>query len=169
MARGRARSRARSRTTRANGSTTDRQATGVGLDSSMVPRVLLGAVDGVGIVGVGALELTRDVLMSAVSGAANVGAEALMAAVAGTRGVVSATSRTVADMAGAAQGTLLATIDNVRYPQRGSARLSTRRATAAASEEPMTSTPSSFRATAARQRTRGPRLVTRPARPSAAA
>jgi len=168
MARRRARRRARSRATTANGSTNDLRATGVGLDASVVPRVLLGAVDGVGIVAVGALELARDVLMSAVSGAANVGAEALMAAVAGTRGVVSATSRTVADVAGAAQGTLLATIDNVRHPRRGSARLSTRRAAAPTSEEPATSISSDARSPA-RTRTRGPRLVTRPARPSVAA
>src|SRR5262245_32556294 len=168
MARRRARRRARSRATTANKSTNDLRTTGVGLDANVVPRVLLGAVDGVGIVAVGALELARDVLMSAVSGAANVGAEALMAAVAGTRGVVSATSRTVADIAGAAQGTLLATIDDVRYPRRGSARRSTRRAAAATSDEPATSTSSDARSPA-RTRTRGPRLVTRPARPNVAA
>jgi hypothetical protein len=49
------------------------------VDVSVVPRALLGAVNGVEIVAVGALQFARDVLLSAVSGAANIGAEALAA------------------------------------------------------------------------------------------
>ena len=56
----------------------------------MIPRALLGAVDGVEIVGSGPLKLTRDVLLSTVSGAANIGAEALSATVGGAGGVISA-------------------------------------------------------------------------------
>jgi hypothetical protein len=69
----------------------------------MVPQMLLGAVDGVEVVAGGLLQLTRSVLLSAVSGAADIGAEALTATVSGARGVVSAASRMVGDMAGAAQ------------------------------------------------------------------
>jgi hypothetical protein len=146
-----------------------RQAVSEGLNASVVPRVLLGAVDGVGVVAVGALQIARDVLLSAVSGAANIGAEALTATVTGTRGVVSAASQTVADIAGAAQGTFLATIDNVRHSRRGPARLAPRRPVASMageSDEKVASVPSPARA---RRRAGRPRLVTRPARPSVAA
>jgi len=61
--------------------------------SSMVPQVLLGAVNGIETVTVGALQLARNVLVSAVSGAADIGAEAVTATFAGTRGVVAAASR----------------------------------------------------------------------------
>ena len=43
-------------------------------ESSMVPQVLLGAVNGIETVAVGALQLARNVLVSAVSGAADIGA-----------------------------------------------------------------------------------------------
>src|SRR5262249_31250694 len=164
MARGKAR-RPRSRLNTRNGRTINRQAPSMGLDAGVVPRVLLGAVDGVGIVAVGALQLARDVLVSAVSGAANIGGQALMATVAGTRGVVSATSQAVADIAEAAQGTLGATIDNVRYSRRGAARLSPRHATASTNDEGISSVTSPGQPPA-RQRTRGPRLMTRRAHPT---
>src|SRR5262245_37321261 len=126
MARRRTGRRARAERRPGRGSTTNGQAMSGGLNASVVPGALLGAVDGIGIVAIGALQLARDVLLSAVSGAANIGAEALTATVAGTRGVLSATSQTVADIAGTAQGTLLATIDNVRHSRRGQARLAPR-------------------------------------------
>jgi hypothetical protein len=56
MARGKAR-RTRSRLNTTNGRTVKRQARSRGLEVSVAPRVLLGAVDGVGIVAVGALQL----------------------------------------------------------------------------------------------------------------
>src|SRR5215470_5270186 len=167
MARGKAR-RSRSRLNTTNRETINRQARTMGLDGSVVPRVLLGAVDGVGIVAIGALQLARDVLVSAVSGAANIGTEALMATVVGTRGAVSAASQTVADISGAAQSTLLATIDNVRHSRRGTARLSPRRATASTNDGGDSSVTSPGQRPASR-RTRGPRLVTRPERSTGAA
>src|SRR5262245_2141337 len=124
MARRRARSRARSERLGANGGgAAMRRPSSGGVDGNVVPRVLMGAVDGGELVAIGALQLARDVLQSAVSGAANIGAEALTAAVAGTRGVVSATSRMVGDIAGTAQDTLMATIDNARRPRRGPASM----------------------------------------------
>jgi hypothetical protein len=85
----------------------------------MVPRVLLGAVTGVEVVAEGALNLTRDVLVSAVCGAASIGAEALTATVAGARGVVSAASRMVGDIAATAQGTFREALENARRARQG--------------------------------------------------
>jgi len=92
-----------------------------GAGPGMVPRVLLGAVSGVEVVAEGALKLTRDVLVSAVSGAASIGAEALTATVAGARGVVSAASRMVGDIAASAQGTFRETLENARRVRQGAA------------------------------------------------
>jgi hypothetical protein len=95
--------------------------------ASVVPRVILGAVSGVEIVAVGALQFTRDVLLSAVSGAANIGAEALNATVTGARGVVAAASRMVGDIAGTAQGTFQEAVYNARHARPGAARVALRR------------------------------------------
>ena len=79
----------------------------------MVPQVLLGAVNGIETVAMGALQLARNVLVSAVSGAADIGAEAVTATFAGTRGVVAAAPRMVGDIATTAQRR------RTRYIQRG--------------------------------------------------
>lgn len=71
---------------------------------SVVPHVLLDALNGVEFVAVGAAQLTWDLLRSAVSGVASIGAGALSAAVAGARGAVSAASRMVGDIVGAGEG-----------------------------------------------------------------
>jgi hypothetical protein len=89
-------------------------------ESSMVPQVLLGAVNGIETVAVGALQLARNVLVSAVSGAADIGAEAVTATFAGTRGVVAAASRMVGDIATTAQSTLQETVSSAKQ-SRGSA------------------------------------------------
>lgn len=170
MAKRRTRVRARSRR-RDGSSRTDRGSVLGGLDASVVPRVLLGAVDGVGIVAVGALQLTRDVLLSAVSGAANIGAEAVTATVAGARGVVSAASQTAGDIAGTAQSAFLATLENARRSRRGPARLAPRRPAAPmAGDHGETVRPMPGpEAPRSRGRARRPRPATRPARPSVAA
>src|SRR5215510_13110568 len=98
MARRRARARAAKQRTSGLATTGRNGPIGAGLDASVVPRVLVGAVNGVEIVAVGALQLARDVLLSAVSGAADVGAEALSATTAGARGMVSATSRMIGEI-----------------------------------------------------------------------
>jgi hypothetical protein len=132
----------------------------------MVPRVLLGAVDGVEIVAVGALQLTRDVLLSAVSGAASIGAEALGATVNGARGVVSAASRMVGDIAGTAQGTFQEALYNARHSRPGGARIAPRPAAPRAGEPEETT----GQVTApARGRARRQRAATRNARARAAA
>ena len=133
---------------------------GGSVDASVVPRVLLGAVNGVEIVAVGALQFTRDVLLSAVSGAANIGAEALGATVAGARGVVSAASRMVGDIAGTAQGTFQEALNNARHSRPGAARVALRRRAA-----PMASGPSE---TAPVTATEAPRSRRRARRPRAA-
>jgi hypothetical protein len=129
MARRKARVRARSGRPGANGVGMRNRAgvRGGRADASMIPRVLTGAVEGIEIVAVGTLQLARDVVVSAVSGAANIGAEALTATTAGVRGVLSASAQLVGDVATTAQSTLLATIDNARRSGRASARLGSMR------------------------------------------
>ena len=158
MARRKARGRPRAARTAANKSRKT-------LNVTAVPRALVGAVDGVGMVAVGALQLARDVLLSGVSGVANIGAEALTATVAGTRSVVSAASQTVADVAVAARNGLLMTIDNARQPRRMAARPTPSRRGNSTSDANAEST------AGARPRRRGrrPRSVTRPSRPNMAA
>ena len=97
-----------------------------GAVATVVPRVLVGALDGVEIVAVGALQLTRDVLLTTVTGAANVGAEALRATTAGARGVLSAASRMVGDIAGTAQGAIRDTLYNAQHSRAGAARAALR-------------------------------------------
>jgi hypothetical protein len=83
--------------------------------AGMVPQVLLGAVDGVELVAGGLLRLARSVLVTAVSGAADVGAEALDATASGARRVVSATSRMVGDVAGTARSSVTETVALARH------------------------------------------------------
>src|SRR5262245_17715133 len=82
---------------------------------NVVPRVLHDALNGVEIVAVGALRFARDVLQSAVSGAANIGAEALTATIGGARGIVSEASRMVGDIAGTAQSAFRDAVSNARH------------------------------------------------------
>ena len=169
MAKRRARVRTRSQRNDANAG---RKSTVLDtVDPTIVPRVLLGAVNGVEIVAVGALQLARDVLMSAVSGAANVGAEAVSATLAGARGVVSAASQMVGDVAGTARGTLLATIDNASRSSPALARGDLRRGAAVMADAPGVKAMAApaREPSRARRRKRRLRLATRPARPSVAA
>lgn len=166
MARRRARTRARLggpgdggiRTTSRDGMV------GGSAEASVVPRVLLGAVNGVEIVAVGALQLTRAVLLSAVSGAANIGTEALTATVAGARGVVSAASRMVGDIAGTAQGTFQEALENARHSRLRAGRGAPRRPAArmAGSRETMPTVPSTEEPRSRPRGRRGP--AGRPAR-----
>jgi hypothetical protein len=170
MARRRARIRARAAERSAKGGRTTPRARIEGGDGSVVPRVLLGAVDGVETVAVGALQLARDVALSTVSGAANIGAQALTATLAGARGVVSATVDMVGEIAGAAQGTFQATLENARHSRRGPARLAPARSGVHTTDEREAKGASmSSKAARSRRRVRRLRPATRPARPSVAA
>ena len=173
MARRAARGRGRLRRRAANqGRGGNRKAASDGLTAGVVPRVLVGAVDGVGVVAVGALELARNVLVSAVSGAASIGVEAVTATMEGTRGVVSAASQTVSDIARVAQTTVLATVDNVRHARRGGARVGGRRPLASMTAEPRETAGlarSSDVRPVGRRSTKRLRAVSRPAHPSVAA
>jgi hypothetical protein len=93
-----------------------------GVDASVIPRALLGAVNGVEIVAVSALRIARDVLLSSVSGAASIGAETLTATTAGARGVVSATVRMIGDIAGTAAGTFQEAMNDARRSRPAEAR-----------------------------------------------
>ena len=137
----------------------------------VVPQVLLGAVDGVGVVAGGLLQLGRNVLLTAVSGAADIGAEALDATVSGARGVVSATSRMVGDMAGAARTTFAETVSLARQARgRRPVRPGIRKPLAAMGARPAVSEPEAprLRPEPSRRPTRRARAG-RPSRGSAAA
>jgi hypothetical protein len=167
MAMDRTRTRARSNRRGINGRRTRRTTMrGWGVDTSVVPRALVGAVNGVEIVAVGALRITRDVLVRTVAGAADIGAEALAATTAGVRGVVSAATRMLGDIAGAARGGLRETLSSVSDARRGG------------QVGALTPSPADNRSAAAsrstltrrsRRRTRGSRAAARPGRPSLAA
>src|SRR5262245_35631298 len=100
---------------------------GGGAEATVVPRVLLGAVNGVEAVASGVLKFSRDVLVSAVSGAADIGAEALTATVGGARGVISAASKMVGEIAGTAQGTFMEAYNDARHARAGMAWTALRR------------------------------------------
>src|SRR5262252_7692739 len=105
----------RSRSRTGSVSEVSRPWTGEALEASIVPQLLIGAVNGVETVAEGLIQLTRNVLVSAVSGAADIGAEALGATVSGARGVVAAASRMVGNIAGVAQTSVQDTINHARH------------------------------------------------------
>src|SRR5262245_8466503 len=171
MARRRARGRASRQRTSGLATTGRSGLTGAGLDATVVPRMLVGAVNGVEIVTVGALQFARDVLLSAVSGAADVGAEALSATTAGARGVVSSTSRMIGEIAGTAESTFREAVQHARHSRPGTARVVLRRPAArmAGREDERSAAVSTAAATRSRRRSKRPPRVARPARPAVAA
>lgn len=147
-----------------------------GVNAAVLPQVLLGAVDGVGVVAGGLLQLTRNVLLTAVSGAADIGAEALNGTVSAARGVVSATFRMVGDMAGTARSTVAETVSLATQSRnRGPARVAVPRPPAVMGSRLSESLAESLGpsasplAPAAARRARRGRAAARPARSSAAA
>lgn len=135
-------------------------------EASMVPQVLLGAVNGIETVAVGALQLARNVLASAVSGAADIGAEAVTATFAGTRGVVAAASRMVGDIATTAQSTLQEPVSSAKQSQgRVLGRVAARRPLArmvSAAGEPSAGSDSLVDRAATRRRATWPRAARQP-------
>jgi hypothetical protein len=125
MARRRARVGARSARRGANGVRTINRArvSDGGVDANMIPRVLVGVVEGLEIVVVGTLQFARNVLLSAVTGTANIVTEALKATTGGARGVVSEAVQMVGNVAATAQGTVQATFDEARRSWRAPVRL----------------------------------------------
>jgi hypothetical protein len=136
------------------------------LNTSVVPRVIVGAVNGLEIVAVGALRIARDVLVRTISGAADIGAEALTAATAGVRGVVSAASRTIGDIAGATRGNVRETLSNVTHA-RAAARPTLGKASTESAEASAASSADATRRP--RGRARGSRAASRSTRGSVAA
>ena len=172
MAKRKMRGRTRGRRNGANGNRATRGPRMTGRpDGNVVGRVLLGAVDGVEVIAVGALQLTRDVTVTTVSGVASIGAEAVSAAMQGARGIVSVTSQMIGDVAGAAQGTFRTTLENARRSGRGLARSASRGAGLAGRDTFGSAAPSASdrAASRARRRTSRLRLAPLPARPSEAA
>ena len=114
--------RPRARTRRRGERRTRRVSTNGGnLDTSLVPRVVVGAFNGVEVAAVGALRITRDVLVRTVVGVADIGAEALTATTAGVRGVLSAATRMIGDIAGTAREDLRETLSHATHVRRGTA------------------------------------------------
>ena len=168
MARRRARARVGGRRAGGRATTSSDGLIGAGVDPGVVPRMLVGAVNGIEIVAVGALQLARDVLMSAVSGAADVGAEALAATTTGARGVVSATSRMIGEIAGTAESTLRDAVNNAKHARRGAAPATLRRPPARMTSREDEPRAASATAAARRRSTRAARTA-RPVRAVAAA
>jgi hypothetical protein len=137
-----------------------------GFNTSVVPRVIVGAVNGLEIVAVGALRIARDVLVRTISGVADIGAEALTAATAGVRGVVSAASRTIGDIAGTTQGNVRNTLSNVTHA-RAAARPTLGEPSTESSEA--NAAPSAGATRRQRGRARGARAGSRSTRGSVAA
>jgi len=140
-------------------------------EAGMMPRILLGAVNGVEIAAAGALQLTRDLLVTTVSGIADIGAEALNATAGGVRGIVSAASRMVGDIAGTAQGTFWAAFDNARHARLRAAHMALRRPPSPAIIG-FAQVPAPERRAAVSHSRRGvkrPRAAARPSRATAAA
>lgn len=155
-----------------NGSDTPRPLDGTA-GAGMVPQVLLGAVNGIETVAVGALQLARNVLVSAVSGAADIGAEAVTATFAGTRGVVAAASRMVGDIATTAQSTVQETVSTARLSNgSGPGRVAARRPLAPMAsrqgEAAVASASSLLDRTATRRRAAQPRAARQPRTSTAA-
>jgi len=87
---------------------------GDGLDVSVVPRVLVEAVNGAEVLAIGVLQLTRNVLTSVVSGTADLGTVVISRAAGAARGVVGATSQIVGDAAGVATNTVRTTMSTAK-------------------------------------------------------
>src|SRR5215471_13898399 len=95
--------------------------------SAMVPGILLGAVNGAEIVAANLLRFSLNVLVSTVAGAADVGAAAISATAAGVRGMVSAASRMVGDIATTAQTSFQEAAATARQSSVRAARSGSRR------------------------------------------
>jgi hypothetical protein len=102
----------------------------------MVPEMLLGAVSGAEIVAGGLLRFSRAILLSTVSGAADIGVEAISAGATGARGMVSAASRMVSDIATAAQSSFQEAVATARQSGARDARGRSRRALATMAGRP---------------------------------
>ena len=168
-----AKRRSRARSARQNGGparAADVGRPGSGNPATVASRVLGDTLNGVEVVAVGVLRLARDVLVTAVSGAANIGAEALTATTAGTRGIASAASRMVGDIAGTAQSTFRDTLDNARHARPGDARKLLSRAAPTAVDDRERAVISDLpRLRRSRPRSRRPRATARTAGARAAA
>jgi len=102
-----------------------------GVNVSVVPRVLVGAVNELGTVAVSTLQFAGGVLRSAATGAATLGAEAFDVTMAAARDVVSATSQMMGGIAATAESTFRQALNGARQSRPGAARAARRRPPAA--------------------------------------
>jgi hypothetical protein len=111
-----AKRRTRRRQATQNGRRTDTQGwrAGTGLDASVVPKLLVGAVNGVEILAIGALQLARNALTTVVTGAAELGTRVIAGSAVAARGVVRTTSELVGEAAGVATNTVRTTVTTAK-------------------------------------------------------
>jgi hypothetical protein len=111
-----AKRRTRTRRTVQNRHRTDSQGwpAGARLDTSVVPRLLVGAVNGVEALAIGALQLARNALTTVVTGAAELGTLVVSGSAVAARGVVQKTSELVGEAAGVATNTVRTTVTTAK-------------------------------------------------------
>jgi hypothetical protein len=107
-----AKRRTRARGADQNGHRTDTSgwASRAGLDAGLVPRLLVGGVNGAEVLAIGALQLARNVLMTVATGAAELGTLVVSRSAGAARGVVQTTSELVGGAAGVATNTVRTTV-----------------------------------------------------------
>jgi len=84
------------------------------VEATLVPRVLVGTVNGVEALAIGVLQLARNVLLTTVSGTIDLGASLVGASAAAARGTVGVAARLVGETATVAQTTLQSTFAGAR-------------------------------------------------------
>jgi hypothetical protein len=111
-----AKRRTRMRQAAQNGRRTDHQGwpSGTGLDASVVPQLLIGAVNSAEILAIGILQLARNALTTVVTGAAELGTRVISGSAVAARGVVRTTSGLVGEAAGVATNTVRTTVTTAK-------------------------------------------------------
>jgi hypothetical protein len=80
------------------------------LDASIIPRLLVGTVNGVEALALGALQVARSVLLTVVSGVVDLGTQTVSASAGVARSSVTAVSGLAGELGGVAQRTVEATV-----------------------------------------------------------
>src|SRR5262245_22597952 len=77
-----------------------------GLDVSVIPRVVVGAVNGAEVLAIGAIQLARNTLTAIVGGTAELGTRAVTGTAVAARGIVGTTFEIAGEAAGVATNTV---------------------------------------------------------------
>src|SRR5262245_55849784 len=87
---------------------------GAGIGASVVPELLVGAVNGVEVLANGVLTLARNALLTVVSGAAELGTLVVSGSAGAARGIVRTTSELVGEAVGVATNTVRTTVTTAK-------------------------------------------------------